>query len=234
MATATKKSTSRNGETEAPQAVEGDESQAPAVELRRLSRVVFSIPIRGVTPLIVNRWSEKAKEMMLAKQQTTARSRPEPKDPVANFEASRYRLDDGRDGFPANSFKAAIVHAARLFDKSLTQVALKQTVIVVGEGANQLVPIEYGEITMREDTPRNASGVADLRYRAQFWPWSATLQVKTVGGQFDHGSILALVDAAGVGGVGEWRPTSPKSATGTFGTFEVVESVFDAVEVGGK
>lgn len=189
--------------------------------LRRLERVVFEVPIQGTSPLIVNRWSEKAKEMMLAAQQTKARPKKDPKDPVANFEASRYRMDDGRDGFPATGFKASIVHASRLFE-GITQVLVKQTVLVIGEGADQLVPLTYGEITMREDTPRNASGVADLRYRAQFWPWSATLRVRTIAGQFDHESILSLVDAAGIGGVGEWRPASPKSATGTFGTFEVI------------
>lgn len=200
----------------------GSTGQEAEVQLRRLERIVFEIPVQGTSPLIVNRWSEKAKAMMLEKQQTSARAKKDPKDPVANFEASRYRFEDGRDGFPATGFKAAIVHAGRLFE-GITQVQLKQTVLVLGEGPDQLVPLDYGEITMREDTPRNASGVADLRYRAQFWPWSAVLRVRCVGGQFDHGSILALVDAAGIGGVGEWRPTSPKSATGTFGTFEVVE-----------
>src|SRR5690606_4229769 len=117
---------------------------------------------------------------------------------------------------------AAIVHAARLFE-GITQVQLKQTVVVLGEGPDQLVPIDYGEITMREATPRNASGVADLRYRAQYRPWSAVLRLRTIRGKFDRSSILLLVDAAGLDGVGEWRPTSPKSATGTFGTFEVVD-----------
>lgn len=198
-------------------------TEEPQVRIKRLDRVTFEVPVRGTTPLIVNRWSEKAKEMMLAAQQTKARTKKDPKDPVANFEASRYRFADGRDGFPAPGFKAAIVHAARLFD-GITQVLVKQTVTVIGEGSDQLVPLTFGEITMREDTPRNASGVADLRYRAQFWPWSAVLHVRTIAGQFDLESVLALADAAGIGGVGEWRPTSPKSATGTFGTFEVIES----------
>lgn len=197
--------------------------ETPAVSIRRLDRVVFEVPIRGTAPLIVNRWSEKAKAMMLEAQQTKARAKKDPKDPVANFEASRYRMPDGSDGFPAPAFKAAIVHSARLFD-GITQVMVKQTVTVIGEGTDQLIPLEYGSVRMREDTPRNASGVADLRYRAEFWPWSALLRVRTIGGQFDLDSVFALVDAAGIGGVGEWRPTSPKSATGTYGTFEVVES----------
>lgn len=201
---------------------QAQEDGQPSYRLKRLARVTFTVPIRGTAPLIVNRWSEKAKAMMLTSQQSKAKAKRPPKDPYADFEASRYRMPDGRDGFPATAFKAAIVHSARLFDKSLTQVIMKQTVIVGGEGPDQLVPI-VGEATMREDTPRNASGVADLRYRAQFWPWSAVLTVVCVQDQFDNDSVVALVDAAGIGGVGEWRPTSPKSATGTYGTFEVVE-----------
>lgn len=191
-------------------------------KLNRLARETFIIPIQGTSPLIVNRWSEKAKEMMLAAQQTKARAKKDPKDPVANFQASRYVMDDGADGFPATGFKASIVHATRLFD-GITQVLTKQTVLVVGHGSEQLVPLAYGAVRMREDTVRNASGVADLRYRAEYWPWSAELHVRTIGGQFDRDSIMSLVDAAGIGGVGEWRPTAPKSATGTYGTFEVVE-----------
>ena len=118
-------------------------------------------------------------------------------------------------------------HAARMFE-GVTQVGLKQIILVEGEGPEQLVPIDFGEVTMREDTPRNASGVADLRYRAQYHPWSALLRVRTVAGQIDEASLIALVDAAGVGGVGEWRPTSPKSATGTYGTFEIVDTAMAA------
>lgn len=216
MATATKAAT--NGH--APEVTTDD--TASVVKLKRLDRIVFEVPIQGRTPLIVNRWSEKAKQMMLEAQQTKARTKKDPKDPVANFEASRYRMPDGRDGFPATAFKAAIVGAARYFD-GITMTLLKQSVLVLGEGGDQLIPIDYGEITMREDTPRNANGVADLRYRAQYWPWSALLRVQVIAGQFDQESVFALVDAAGNGGVGEWRPSAPKSLTGTFGTFGVVE-----------
>lgn len=194
------------------------------VTLRRLERLQFEFEIVGTAPLIVNRWSEKARNMMLEKQQTSARKKHEAKDPVALFEASKYKLVDGREGFPAVAFKAAIVHAARLFE-GVTQVGVKQSVVVVGDGRDErgddLVALRYGSVEMREDTPRNASGVADLRYRAMYIDWAATLKVKTIAGQLDIESLFALVDAAGNGGVGEWRPTSPKSATGSFGTFEV-------------
>ena len=160
---------------------------------------------------------------MLNAQQSTAREKREAKDPEKCFEEARYRLPDGRDGVPATAFKAAIVHAARLFD-GVTQVALRQTIIVDGDDRDDrgdaLVAIDYDTLIMREDTPRNANGVPDLRYRPQYWPWRATLKIHTIEGQInDEMSVVRLVNAAGIGGVGEWRPTSPKSATGTYGTF---------------
>jgi hypothetical protein len=201
-----------------------DEAPPTLINIKRLGRVTYSIPIIGVTPLITQRWSEKSRNQMLSKQQTKARAAKEAKDPEANFEAARYRLVDGADGMPATAFKAAIVHAARLFS-GVTQVSLKQMLLVLPDGidsrGDQLVRLEYDTVTMREDTPRNASGVADLRYRPQYDGWRAVLRIQVVAGQIDAQSLVALVDAAGSGGVGEWRPTSPKSATGSYGTFQV-------------
>ena len=88
---------------------------------------------------------------------------------------------------------------------------------------------DYIDRKKEEETSSNATGVADLRYRAQYWPWSAVLKVQVVSGQFDESSILALVDAAGIGGVGEWRPTSPKSRTGDYGRFQIIDGVTDPV-----
>lgn len=93
---------------------------------------------------------------------------------------------------------------------------------VAGQGPEQLVPID-GDITMREDTPRNANGQPDLRYRNQVSGWSATLRITFLASKINAESIVALVNAAGVGGVGDWRPSSPKSSTGTYGTWEVAE-----------
>lgn len=190
-----------------------------AIDLKPLNRVRMDVDIVGVTPLIPHKWSEKAKRMMLAKQQGEATPKKAPKVPEDEAYAATYWLQDGRPGMPAVAFKAAIADAARYFE-GVTMVQLKQAVFVHGEGADQLVPIT-GEISMREDTPRNASGVADLRYRNQIWPWSATLSVEFIESVITKSSVVALIDAGGNGGVGDWRPSAPKSKTGTFGRFQV-------------
>jgi hypothetical protein len=97
---------------------------------------------------------------------------------------------------------------------------MKASLFVIGEGDDQLVPIN-GDLTVREDTPRNSVGVADLRYRYSIWPWSAVLSVQFVPTIIDAEAVVNVIDAGGNGGVGDWRPSAPKSLTGTFGRYEV-------------
>lgn len=210
--------------------------------IQRIGRSLAEVRIEGTAPLIQNRFSEKQRQMMADKQQGRANVR-ETKNPEELFRASLHTLPaaglditgkakskqpagEPRYGVPATAFKAAIVDAARYFKGSkLTMTALKQMIFVKGEGPDMLVP--FDEFTsppkMREDPVRNATGVADLRYRGEFWPWSLTLPIVFVAGQFDIESLVALVDAAGMGGVGEWRPSSKESKSGMFGTWRVVD-----------
>lgn len=192
------------------------------VEVKPVQLETVDIPIVGVTELIMHNWSQKARQMMLDKQMGKAQSKKAPKDPQEDFEGSMYRLDDGRYGFPATGFKAAIVGACRLYD-GLAMTRIKQAVYVEGERnieGQQLVVIE-GEPRMREDMVRLETGVADVRHRAGFPEWRATLRVTYVANMLTLEQLVNLVNAAGLGGVGDWRPSAPKSATGNFGRFRV-------------
>jgi hypothetical protein len=200
------------------------------IKLYRLPEEVVAVEIEGATPLIPHRWSEKSLRLMRDKQTGATASSTRNRDPkVPEREAydSCYWLKVETPGgvkevgaMPAPAFKAAIVGGARFFE-SLSMAAAKSLFYVEGEGPDQLVPIA-GNWIIREDTPRNASGVADLRYRMMFGlPWSATLHIRYIPTQIDPESILNLVDAGGRGGVGDWRPSSPKSHTGSYGQFRV-------------
>lgn len=192
----------------------------PEIKLEPVEREEIEIAIVGASPLIPHKWSEKSLRMMREAQSgAKARAKRTAKVPEEEAEGALYRLPDGSPGMPATAFKAAMVGAARLF-QGVTMTSLKAAVFVFGEGADQLVQVE-GDMTLREDTPRNATGVADLRYRYAFWPWRATLRVEYLTAVVDKESVVALVDAAGNGGVGDWRPSAPKSLTGTFGRFRV-------------
>jgi len=201
--------------------VRGQAAGEVQIKPLRLERVTLSI--QGDTPLITHRWSEKAKGMMLDKQMGKARVKKEAKDPEADYESSIYRLDDGTPGFPANAFKSAVVGACRLFE-GLPMTKAKIAMRFEGElneKGDQLVRID-GAPRMREDMVRLETGVADIRYRAEFPSWSAKLTVTYNAGIISLEQLVNLVDAAGFGGIGEWRPSAPKSSSGSFGTFHVV------------
>lgn len=202
-------------------------ADAPVLGLQRIRRTSLIIPIRGESPLISHKFSEKAKREMREKQQgAKARAKKDAKEPEQEAHDATYWLErpDGVlvPAMPAVSFKAAIVGAARLFE-GVTMTELRRSVFVHGIGPEQLVPIE-ATITMREDTVRIGMGTVDLRYRNQLWPWETTIQVEYVPSLIDPQSVVALVDAAGMGGIGEWRPSSPKSNSGTYGRFHVDDS----------
>lgn len=192
----------------------------PSISLKRIERGRIVIPIEGTAPLIVHRFDEKAKQMMLEAQQTKTRTKKAPKDPEADFERSRYRLPDGGDGFPAVGFKAAMVDSARLFE-GVKMTELRAALHVEGEGPDQLIRIQADTPRMREDTVRVGMGTADLRYRAEYHPWTAEIVVNFVPSMLSAESVVAIVDAAGLGGVGEWRPS--KAKTGIYGTFRVAQ-----------
>lgn len=211
------------------------------ITLTRLRDARVRIDIEGVTPVIPHKWSEKAKRMMpgwapmdgTAADETTTKgpkAKKQPRNPTEEAEACVYRLPDGRPGLPATAFKAAMVSACRFFDKpSMTEAKL--LLFVEGVGPDQLVPIE-GTPILREDTPRNANGGADLRYRYAFYPWKATVAVRFLPTSTTEQTVVALLDAGGRCGVGDWRPSAPKSTTGTFGQFRVVgeDSATDATD----
>jgi len=194
------------------------------IELKPIEQKTICIELEGVTPLIVHAWSEKAKRQMLNKQMKKAAAKKEAKNPEEDYEQSLYKFKYGSGyGFPAPGFKAAIVGACRLFDGlPMTQAKLMFFIEADGEGTRQeqLVRI-HGEPEIREDMVRLEKGVADIRYRGMFRDWSADLTITFNTSNISPEQLVNLVDAAGLGGIGEWRPSAPKSSTGDFGRFKV-------------
>lgn len=192
-------------------------TEAPVVQIQRIAAETLLVPIVGTAPLIVHNWSDKAKRQMLDAQQGR-KTVKEHRDPEAEYESSLYRTDDGF-GFPVIAFKAATVSAARFFGKSVKMTELRQFMFMNGvpsaDRKQILTPIE-GDPQMREDMVRVGMGGTDLRYRAEFLEWRATLQITYVTTALSRDSVLSLIDAGGMGvGVGEWRPEK-RGQNGTY------------------
>lgn len=195
------------------------EPEAQVVIDRILSETI-RVPIIGTSPLIVHRFSEKAKRQMLDNMQ--GRKTPkENKDPNAEYDGAFYKFKDGTYGFPVTAFKLATIGAARFYPRNaVTMTALKQFLFIRGEQGVDGVGLCRidGEPIMREDVVTVGRGGTDLRYRPMFTEWSTSLDVTYVTSALTRNSILSLIDAGGMGvGVGEWRP----ERSGDFGTYMI-------------
>lgn len=217
-----------------------------AIGLSQLRKVCATVRILGDTPIIVNNFSEKAKQQIRDTQQKKAKQPRAAKEPDKDFLQSLYRLPSG-DGFgiPARAIKAALVTAAN--DVNLMKTVIKRVVRVIPvngdpNDVDALVKIDAPPILkplsefdklywdklafehkhgcyMREDPVRLAQGQADLRYRACFPHWSATFRVMFLQHLLSVEQLYGLIEAAGMCGLCEWRPSSPQNESGQFGCF---------------
>ncbi len=197
-------------------------TDATTITLSRLDDAIIEVPIVGLTAVIPHRWSEKSRRMMPGHPDSdTVKRAKDKRKPKEEADACLYLLD-GELAMPATAFKAAIVGACRFFDKP-SMVEAKQLIFVEGKGSDQLVPIDGEKEGPHEDLPRNSdmNRTPDLRYRYYIQNWSAVLRIRYTPARISGEAVVALADAAGRGGIGEWRPSAPKSYTGTFGTWRV-------------
>jgi len=185
------------------------------IELTRLQDAVLEIPIKGLTPLIMHNWSEKAKRMMPGHPEGEGVKKVRgKKNPKEEAEAALYKL--GKDlGYPSKGFKAAMIAACRFFDKP--SMAEAKTLLTMDTEFTRI----QGKKELHEDLVRLPKGGAELRYRYYIMDWSAVLRICYVAERISRESVIALADAGGRCGVGDWRPSSPKSMTGTYGTWRV-------------
>jgi len=190
----------------------------------------LAIQIRGIAPLVINRFSAKAMEMMKQTQEagSTARSRKtrESKDFDQLFESAKHVSDDGWEGIHAAAFRNAAISACRACGFKMTHAKLAFSVMQDGfdrvDGA-PLVRLTEGVAEQWIAPTRNATGVIDLRSRPMYRQWATTLRIRYDAGMLTDADIVNLISRVGMQvGVGEGRPDSKNSAGLGFGLFEIV------------
>ena len=193
-----------------------------------LNLKTISVPIEGVSPLIMSRFDEKSKQQIeeIGKAEKGLKQGGKKKniiDPEEQYEKSIYYLSDGETcGFPAVAFKAAMVRAAQVVYGRVMTTTKMMFRVIADDIETGLVAI-HGEHRIREDMVRvgTINKVAAPRYRAEFPHWSANITIQFLADVITEEEIIGILNAAGFTcGVGEWRPE--KAASGSFGMFRVV------------
>lgn len=210
-----------NGETN------GNGHRTVQISPPNIETAVFEII--GTAPLVIHRFSQKAKNGMLdtMKAGSVAKKgkKREPLDTEAAFNQARYVSGDGWDGFNVASIRCALISACRLVGFKMTLAKLSVFVLADGRDASEpefgLIRI-YGKPRKTEMVARVETGQAYVTIRPSYDEWSAKIRIRYDADQFTIQDISNLLSRAGEQvGIGEGRPDSKNSAGMGWGTFVI-------------
>ena len=177
------------------------------------------ITIEGVSPLIVNNFSEKSRQQILDAQMKKVKKEKDVRNPIEDGMRALYWLtpmpeefteesfekalkEGARFGFPAKGIKASIVSGAYRNKLTPDKVSLYGAFLIPEE----LVEIKYENLRIREDYVRIAHGGTDVRFRPEFDNWSMTFKMRYNENAYSLEQIINFINLGGFScGLGEMR-----------------------------
>ena len=198
-------------------------ARSKEISLQPLDIQHVSFMIEGDSPLIMNRFDEKAKQQMLEKQQKKAKKGTEIRDPEQEVIKSLYYMDETKTkvGFPADGVKLSMIRGAKMTGMVMSdsRAAFFVKGIYSERDGRDLIPVD-GSVEAREDIVKIGMGTSMLRYRGQVRAgWKMKIDIKFNASLISAEQLLNMLEAAGFGcGIGEWRP----ERNGSFGMFHVI------------
>lgn len=198
------------------------------IEIPAPNMGIVDIPIKGTSPLVTNKFSNKAKEEIHRVQEGGSRSKKgqkrEPKNFQQCYEQAKHISDDGWLGIPATAFRNSMISACRLVGFHMTKAKL--AIFIEPDGLEKedripLVKITKGEPHYHEDYVRLETGVCDLRARPMWEPnWEAIVRIRYDKDIMDDTDICNLLERAGQQvGICEGRPDGRKACGVGWGLF---------------
>ena len=177
--------------------------------------------VRGNTPFIMSRMSEKAKRQLLlpsGRKTTAERSNSLKHDPLGEFQDAPYTLPEDYETLlatPASAFKHGMLLAA-LRIPGVRKTEISQLLWVDGD----LVPV-WGVPNMLMSVVRSAdmNKTPDIRTRCIVPEWATVIRVTYVYPVLNESSVTNLLVTAGLlSGIGDWRP---QKGSGNYGQYFV-------------
>ena len=185
----------------------------------------------GTSPVMVHRFTEKAKRAMYEKQTNAVTGPKEPRNPWEDIIQGTYWLSNrpteyteeafnnaitqgARFGFPATGVKASACSGAYRNKLSKDKVSLYGMFHIAGDEYIEIL----GKPQTREDTVTVGMGTTDLRYRVWFPEWEMRFDIIYNRAITTLEHILSYFEAGGFAvGIGEYRIEKG----GIFGAYRV-------------
>lgn len=180
----------------------------------------ITVTLRGISPLIVNRFTEE--EALAATAMSRSTKKGAQRTPEEICESKLYKSDDGVIGMPTMNVLASIRDAGKYFKSGKRQLSTNETSMIPAFVTpthifTPLIHQQKWRVDARAIVNPATKG-RKLGYRPVFEDWKLTVELDFSDDEFDAGLLRQVVDAAGKRcGLGDFRP----SRKGPFGRFVV-------------
>lgn len=194
-----------------------------AIEIQEIQMGTVRVNIIGTSPMIMHRFSAKARRELLLPKKKANRAEKETSlkhDPVAEFRETIYMNRNPEEPscvhLPTNAFSKAMANAA-LDIPGASKSQMLRLVSVISTQVNIFgIPSLFMSMVRSSDMAKTP----DVRTRALFPEWACTLEIEFVSSLIRGNQIANLLAAAGkIVGMGDWRPQKG----GQYGKFRICD-----------
>lgn len=209
-----------------------------SIEIQEIKMGRIRCNIVGTTPLIMHRFSSKARRELLfpsPKKNSAERAETLKHDPIGEFrEAAYLNRDESQPAlchYPSNAFGEALA-AVAIDIPGATKSQMERLTSITSTQVNLFgIPELYMAMVRSSDMARTP----DVRSRPIFKEWACTVEIQYVSSLLKERQVVNLLAAAGViVGLGDWRPQKG----GSFGQFRLAEDTdsdfLRVVKTGGR
>jgi hypothetical protein len=192
-------------------------SEVKEVKIDPLQIATLKVKIVGITSLLLNKMSDKEKQLMLDKQMGKGTEKNKIRNPVQEVEDKIHKMSKNRIGIPIDSIKNAMIESApslEMYKKEVTG-----GLFIIPEESN-LVEIKYKKMVTNESITRDGNQARTPRttFRPEFKDWTCEFSIRYNAKAITPDQIFNLLKVAGFSnGIGSWRPATK----GSFGMFTV-------------
>lgn len=198
-------------------------AETTAIEIQEISMGRLRCNIVGTTPLLMHRFSAKARRELLMPKGPVNRAEKAANlkhDPVSEFRETIYlNRDDStpsRVHLPAETFSKALANAALDIPGASKSQMLRLTSVV----STQINVFGVPKLHMAMVRSSDMARTPDVRTRAIFPEWACTIEVSFVSSLIKEKQVINLLAAAGIiVGIGDGRPQKGMS----YGKFRVAD-----------
>ena len=189
-------------------------------ELYTLTWGTVAVHIKGLTPLLQNKWTADAIRKIKNSEEGVKASGKQPRVPENEFADHQHKCGEHQWGHPAVAFKLAMERAAKPLS-GMNMTDTRMAINVLGD-ENGLVPITSDPPIMNAVPGHPQRNVTMMVYRPEYRNWEADIII-----EFDMEMITAeqvinvLARAGRSPSIGAWRVEKG----GSYGKFMVTGGV---------